>query len=362
MRIDFYGAGGLSRISGALSRSISAENPTGEPGMGARAPADPRGHARELGTGNKCRPCIQIPPGETALLADITGPGAIQSIWMTGTVTRDMILRIYWEDSSFPSVEAPMADFFAAPFANLRYPDNGPACLLRSIPVCVNPNRALSCFWEMPFRRRCRVTMTNLHPLQEGTVFYQISYTLAEVPKDSGYFHTFFRLETPVPRGNDYLILPRIQGKGHYVGTAMGFGIHNNGWWGEGEIKFFMDGDDHYPTICGTGTEDYFLGAYNWDIQGNYTPYCSPYAGMYQVLRPDGCYQAVHRQAAYRWHIPDPIRFARDLRVSMQLLGWRSEGRFYPQSMDVSSTAYWYQETPAQLPAQLPTRDALEII
>ena len=143
----------------------------------------------------------------------------------------------------------------------------------------------------------------------------------------------------------------RRGGRGHYVGTYLAVGVTNSGWWGEGEIKFFLDGDDEFPTICGTGTEDYFGGAYDWDVDGQYVTYTTPFLGMHQVLRPDGTYRSQQRFGMYRWHIADPIRFERDLRVTLQALGWRSEGRYLPLQCDIASVAYWYQSPPtADLP------------
>ncbi|HUU30767.1 MAG TPA: DUF2961 domain-containing protein, partial [Phycisphaerae bacterium] len=141
-----------------------------------------------------------------------------------------------------------------------------------------------------------------------------------------------------------------------------GWGINNSGWWGEGEIKFYLDGDGEFPTICGTGTEDYFGGAYDWEVDGQYVTYTTPFLGMHQVLRPDGTYRSQHRHAMYRWHVMDPIRFERDLRVMIQVLGWRSEGRFYPGQHDISSVAYWYQALPAAPFPALGDRNALEIV
>jgi hypothetical protein len=267
--------GNLSRLSDAKTRSISAENPTGEKGAGGMAEPDPDGAARELGVGWKCRPCKRnIQPGEVYTVADIEGPGAIQSMWFAGNVTRDFILRIYWDGQEAPSVETPLCDFFALPWVKPNEGGTkGPRVGVNSLPVCVNPNRALNCFWEMPFRSRCRITLENLHPKQPKTSFYQINYTLTDVPDDCAYFHAQFRRVNPVPYKEVYTILDGVTGRGQYVGTSMGWGINNNGWWGEGEIKFYLDGDAEFPTICGTGTEDYFCGAYNWDVDGQYTEY-----------------------------------------------------------------------------------------
>ena len=355
--------GNLSRLSRAATRSISAENPTGEKGKGAMAEPDPAGPARELGQGWKCRPCIRdIPPGSTVTLADIDGPGAIQSTWFGGYVGRDFILRIYWDGQGQASVECPLGDFFALPWVRRgEGGQSGPLVRVNSLPVCVNPNRGLNCFWEMPFRRHCLITLENTGPRDSRTCFYQINYTLTGVPDDRAYFHAQFRRVNPLPYGDVVTILDGIRGRGHYVGTSMGWGVHNTGWWGEGEIKFYVDGDAEYPTICGTGTEDYFGGSYNWDVDGQYVEYLTPFLGMHQVIRPDGTYSSQHRHAMYRWHVMDPVRFERDLRVTIQALGWRGEGRYYPGQHDISSVAFWYQALPTGPFPALPGRDALEI-
>jgi hypothetical protein len=357
--------GNLSWLSDAQTRSISAENPTGGKGMGGMADPEPDGPARELGRGWKCRPYVTVAAQETAVLADIEGPGAIQSMWFGGSImSRDFILRIYWEGEAQPSVECPLTDFFAMPFSfqNPERPTQGPITQINSLPVAVNPNRALNCFWEMPFRRHARITLENRHPARAGACFYQVNYCLTGVPEQAAYFHAQFRRTNPLPYLQPYTILDGVQGRGQYVGTSMGWSLNNNGWWGEGEIKFYIDGDGDYPTLCGTGTEDYFGGAYNFDLDGQYTTYTTPFVGMHQVLRPDGTYQSQHRQAMYRWHVMDPINFREDLKVTIQALGWRSEGRYLPGQHDICSVAYWYQTLPAQPFPPFPDRNALEII
>jgi len=357
--------GNLWRLSRAKSRSISAENPTGGKGQGAMAEPDPDGPARELGRGWKCAPYVVIQPGELYTLADITGPGAIQSMWITASlVSRDIILRVYWDGQAQPSVECPLPDFFATPWPSHdpANPTRGPFAPVNSLLVSVNPARGMNCFWEMPFRAHCRMTLENRHPTLRTAVYYQVNYTLTDVPDDAAYFHAQFRRVNPLSYGEVYTILDGVRGRGHYVGTVMGWGIHNDGWWGEGEIKFYMDGDGEFPTICGTGTEDYFGGAYDWEVDGQYVTYTTPFLGMHQVLRPDGTYRATHRHAMYRWHVMDPIRFEQDLRVTIQALGWRSGGRFLPGQHDICSVAYWYQTLPTAPFPPLPDRDGLEII
>ncbi|MFM8356813.1 MAG: glycoside hydrolase family 172 protein [Gammaproteobacteria bacterium] len=359
--------GTLARLSDAETRSISPENFTGAKGGGGRSTDGPAAEAaRDLGQGWKVSPYIVIEPGATFTLADIAGSGAIQQIWMTLArgKWRHSILRAYWDDQEHPSIECPTGDFFACGWE--RYAQ------VSSLAVCVNPGRAFNCYWEMPFRKRARFTMTNLSD-EALTVYYQINYTLTAVPDDLAYFHAQFRRVNPLPYKSVYTLLEGVSGRGHYVGTYMAWGVNNNGWWGEGEIKFYLDGDDAFPTLCGTGTEDYFCGAYNFDpglIErdreggSRYQEFTTPYAGMPQVIRPDGVYQAQQRFGLYRWHIMDPVRFQSELRVTIQALGWRTHRRrqYLPLQDDIASVAYWYQTLPTARFPVLPDRDALEVI
>ena len=350
--------GNLARLSRARTRSISPENFTGEKGKGGMA-TDGTGAAcaRDLGVGWKISPSVRIAPGETRTLADVRGSGAIQHIWMTLTGHwRHSILRIYWDDQETPSVECPAGDFFACGW--------GQYAQISSLAVCVNPGSAFNCYWEMPYRSGFRVTMTNI-AAQEMTLYYQITFTETDVPDDLAYFHAQFRRVNLLPYKQVYTILDGVQGQGQYVGTYMAWGVNNNGWWGEGEIKFYIDGDDEYPTICGTGTEDYFCGSYNFDVgkdQGGYREFTTPYSGLAQVIRPDGLYRSQMRFGMYRWHMTDPIRFERDLRVTIQALGWRSGGRYLPLQDDIASVAYWYQTLPTAPFPPLPDADDLEVI
>ncbi len=252
--------GNLSLLSGAQTRSISPENFTGEKGQAGKATEGTGAScARDLGQGWKISPSIKIAAGEVRELAHIEGPGAIQQIWMTPSGHwRHAILRFYWDDQETPSVECPVGDFFACGWQKYAQ--------VSSLAVCVNPGSAFNCYWEMPFRKRCRITMENIAPTNM-TLYYQINYTLTDVPEDAAYFHAQFRRTNPLPYKDVYTILDGVQGQGQFVGTYMAWQVNNTGWWGEGEIKFFMDGDDEFPTICGTGTEDYFCGSYNFENQ-----------------------------------------------------------------------------------------------
>ena len=348
--------GNLYRLSDAKTRSISPENFTGEKGKGGMATLEngnAANAARDLGQGWKVNPYIRIEAGQTFTLAEINESGCIQHIWMTPTGTwRYSILRIYWDDEKEPSVECPVGDFFGMGWGEYAH--------LNSLAVCVNPGSAFNCYWQMPFRKKCKITMENLDE-KTMTLYYQIDYCVTEVPDDAAYFHAQFRRVSPNEYKQPYTIIDGIKGKGQYVGTYMAWQVNNNGWWGEGEIKFFMDGDKEFPTICGTGTEDYFCGSYNFDRNGQYTEFSTAYAGLAQVIRPDGTYNANQRFGLYRWHISDPIRFEKDLKVTIQDLGWRSGGRYLPQKSDIASVAYWYQAEPHNPFPKLLSKDELEV-
>jgi len=361
--------GVLSRLSDAQSRSISPENFTGEKGKGGMAvegTGAAYAAAAGLGQGWKISPSVFIEVGDTFTLAEIEGPGAIQQIWMTLAFGkwRHAIIRMYWDNQDEPSVECPAGDFFANGWEQFAQ--------VTSLAVCVNPGRAFNCYWEMPFRKKARITMTNIG-VERLYVYYQINYTLTAVPEDCAYFHAQFRRTNPLPYGEVYTLLDGVKGRGHYVGTYMAWGVNNAGWWGEGEIKFYMDGDGAFPTICGTGTEDYFCGAYDFDPgimekdkygRSFYQEFNTPYAGLPQVIQPDGVYKSQQRFGLYRWHVMDPIRFRDDLKVTIQALGWRprKQRTYLPLQDDIASVAFWYQTLPTVPFPALPDRDYLEVI
>jgi hypothetical protein len=347
----------LSKMSHFESRSVCPENFTGEKGKAAMATegtgAD---RAAGLGQGWKISPSVVVQPGEVFTMADITGPGIIRHIWITDSCpkNRSLILRMYWDGSDTPSVEVPLGDFFAcAEYQNYAQ--------VTSLPVCVNPKRAFNCYWDMPFYQNARITIENIYH-EKITVYYQIDYHAGDIPEKRGYFHAQFRRENPLKEKGIYTILDNVQGNGQYVGTYLFWGVNNNGWWGEGEIKFYLDGDKEFPTICGTGTEDYFCGSWNFDIGGKYQEFCTPYSGVPKIIRPDGLYSANQRFSMYRWHITDPIYFKEDLKVTIQALGWRSPHRYLQLRDDISSVAFWYQDSICKNFPQLPTFEDLEII
>lgn len=351
------GMADLFRLSDAKSRSVSPENFTGGKGKGGMSTEGTNAHcASDLGQGWKISPSVRIQSGETFPMADIAGPGAIQHIWLTPSGKwRDCIFRIYWDNQQIPSVECPIGDFFACGWNEFAP--------VSSLAVCVNPGSAFNCYWIMPFRDRCSMTCTNIGS-EPMILYYQVDYVLAEVPEDAAYFHAQFRRVNPLPYKEVYTILDHVYGKGQYVGTYMAWGVNNNGWWGEGEIKFYLDGDLEFPTICGTGTEDYFCGSYNFENKKlqQYQEFSTPYAGLPQVIRPDGVYRSQTRFGMYRWHITDPVRFEQNLRVTIQALGWRSGGKYLPLRDDIASVAFWYQTLPTTAFPELPKREFLEVI
>jgi len=342
------GLGALPLLASRRTRAVSAENPTGEKGMGARAvpnPEDPdlphSDAAVELGQGWKVRPFLKPRAGETVTLMDKEGPGLIQHVFMvTGTEWRGngraCVLRFYWDEEDQPSVEVPLTDFFAVGH-DLFAPVN-------SLPVVVNPTSALSCYWPMPFRRHARITFTNESAQDLPLLAYQITYVETEIPEQVGYFHAQWRRAVTDPAWPEYVIVDGVQGQGQYVGTFLAWTQLATGWFGEGEVKFYLDGDTQFPTIVGTGMEDYFLGSYGFP-----EAYSTLYGGCpLRHTAGDG----PPKWSMYRWHILDPIYFEQDLRVTVQALGWRPGPRYQPLDDDVASVAYWYQTEPhAPFPA-----------
>ncbi|WP_346085415.1 glycoside hydrolase family 172 protein [Sphingobacterium ginsenosidimutans] len=358
------GLGNLSKLSNAKTRSISPENFSGGKGKGGMAipnekeavrnQANASKAARELGVGWKVNPYVHIGAGETFTLAEIDGSGIIQHIWMTPTGNwSQSIIRFYWDGETEPSVEAPVGAFFGMGW-NKYAP-------LNSLAMTVNPGSAFNSYWQMPFRKKCKITMENvsIHPM---VLYYQVNYAETEVGNDEAYFHAQYRRSHPT-EGSLHTILDGVKGKGHYVGTYLAVGVNNTGWWGEGEVKFFLDGDKEFATIVTTGLEDYFCGSYNFENKETrrYQEFTTPYAGLHQVIRPDGIYDSQQRFGMYRWHILDPVRFDGDLKVTVQDLGWRSEDRYLPQKSDIISVAYWYQTEPHGKFKPLPGKNGIEI-
>ncbi|KAA3656811.1 MAG: DUF2961 domain-containing protein [Calditrichaeota bacterium] len=363
MQLNLFGQGNsmqnLYKLTEAKTRSISPENFTGEKGKGGMATLDEGSAAKaaaNLGQGWKVNPYIRIQAGETFTLGEITGSGVINHIWMTPVGEyRLMILRFYWDDEEDPSIEVPVGDFFAAGWGMKNEP------VISSLAMCVNPRSGFNSYWQMPFRKKCKITMENKSS-ERATLYYSIDYSLEEVDAGTPYFHAQFRRVNRLPFKDVYTIVDGIKGKGQYVGTYLAHGARSPGWWGEGEIKFYMDGDKDFPTICGTGEEDYFCGSYGYndrEIDGkmHYSEFSNPYTGFYQIDEKIG--DLIDAFGQYRWHIVDPIRFDSDLRVTIQSIGWDSTGHYLPLQDDLASVAYWYQLEPHNPFPELPARDKL---
>lgn len=304
--------------------------------------------ARELGQKWKVRPCITLAPAAVTTLMDVDGPGCIRHIWITVNEKhlRNIVLRMYWDGEEAPSVEVPLGDFFCN------------ACLhtaqITAVPINVNPTNGMNCYFPMPFARHAKITVENLLP-DEGIdgFFYTINFEELDEPAGDAYFHARFNRTNPLRYGDDYTILDGVEGSGNFVGCYMTWQQNNNGWWGEGEVKMFLDGDTEFPTICGTGTEDYFGGA--WCFNKTFS---SPFLGY-----PFGGENRTGaRHSLYRFHVLDAIHFHSSLKVTIQAIGWRDKGRYLPLQDDISSVAYFYLKEPHKPFPALPDRNGLEII
>jgi hypothetical protein len=349
----------LPYLSGVVTRMISAENPTGEKGGGARSIPDPAGpdyvHAKKAahyGRGWKVRPFIRMEADTTVTLADIKGRGVITQLFLTSDKKNysDLVLRMYWDGETTPSVEVPMGAFFCIGH-------NEKPTEVFSVPITVAPNRGCNCYFQMPFRKGAVITLTNEGAPAE-IVAYKIMYQERAVPADAAYFHAQYRRTATTEEEGLHTVLDGVRGKGIYVGTYMAWTNLNKGWWGEGEVKFFLDGDKEFPSICDNGTEDYFGGAWNFggcnwlgaDIHEQV--FNSPFLGLPQFSHS---LNAPKRIGMYRFHVLDGIGFSSDLKVTVQTLGWRDDGVYKKNAEDVASVAYWYQTEPhAAFPALPP--------
>ena len=357
------GLNNLYLTNDAQSRSISAENITGEKGGGDKILAS-EGNAKRAATkhGWKANPYLFIEPNEEKVIAEAAGPGIINHIWMTpGRDGNDRlrIIRIYWDDEKEPSVEVPVGDFFCNAWGSNNQTE------VNSSAIVVNPLNGFNSFWQMPFKKKFKITLTNLTE-STATLYYQVDYTLANVPDNAAYFHAQFRRVKKVPFKKEYTILDDVKGKGQYVGTFLSRGTRSNSWWGEGEVKMYIDGDTDHPTYHGTGEEDYFLASYaykkyqdkgwaNWE----YVPFNTQYCG-FSVAENHYGYKGCFGQ--YRWHIFDPIRFKNDFKINVQCLGWDDKGNYLPLEDDMSSVAYWYQTEPHNPFPELPSIELLNYV
>lgn len=352
----------LSSNPGVRSRSINAENPTGGSGLAGRA-------ASALGPGRKGSAFMPLPAGQTLTLADIDGPGVIRHMWITVAdrtdeggpfVLRDLVLRAYWDASDSPAIEVPLGDFFCNGFAT--------RALVSSIPIVVAPTGGMNCYFPMPFRSGARLTLESEHPADLPHLFFQIDYTTGDdIGPDVGYFHAQWRRSNATtPLGCDHVIVDGITGRGAYVGTYVGLTSLQRYWWGEGEVKFYVDDDEEYPTLCSTGLEDYAGGAWAFQDQLRAHPepgvitFSAPYFGYPYHSAQDTTGASPFStkmppmHGLYRWHLPDPIYFQERLKVTVQQIGAWDHGLFERQD-DICTTAYWYQSPPSTSFPPLPS-------
>jgi hypothetical protein len=348
----------LPAQTGVVTRQISAENPTGEKGKGCTwdpNPKDPNlahsGAAVHLGRGWKVRPFIPVKAGTTVTLADIEGPGCLNELFFTSSLAdwRALVLRIYWDNEATPSVETPVGDFFAMGH-------DGHPHLVNSMPVVVAPQRGCNAYWQMPFRKHARITLENSGGVDAKIVAYRVLYKLHPVPADAAYFHAQWRRSITRREHPEHVILEGVKGRGLYVGTYLAWCAFSRAWWGEGEVKFYLDGDREFPTMADNGTEDYFGGAWGFYENNVEREFSTPFLGM--PLAKVNDVQGCRKFSLYRWHILDSIGFTQDLRVTVQALGWWPGNLEYePLTDDISSVAYWYQHEPhAQYPELPPIR------
>lgn len=336
----------LYRIKNRQSFGFSAENPTGQKNGGTK------GKDCE-----KLRPCIQIAPGETVTLCDTDGPGMITHIWFTGYVGHSFVMRIYWENEEFPSVEAPISAFFGCAYDENFKDRDGNYIVLNSAKILTAPGRGFNSYWEMPFHKHCRITMEN-RGKKEETLYYMISGWYGEISQDAGYFHAAYRQEHPVTKGRAYTIIDGIEGRGCFAGVTLATGMNgNNTCWVEGEAKMYID-DDQYPSMNYTGTEDYFCGSYGFGndiILNNYQTFSGMYTGLFAIMGDNReFYNGQQRFLLYRFHEKDPVYFSKNFKMTIDNLGWTG-----PRYDDYTSVAYWYLEKPSKLAKELPSDEEM---
>ncbi|TWT66332.1 hypothetical protein Pla123a_47260 [Posidoniimonas polymericola] len=337
-----------------VSRAVTAENPTGEPGAGGQA-------ASALGPGRKGAPNFRLPAGETHQLCDIEGNGSIRHIWMTGswqqddqrrtTVLRSVVLRGYWDGQEHPSIECPIGDFMGGAHSK--------SVAYQSAAHSVGESAAFNFWLPMPFTSRARLTITNDSDL-DVTIYYQVDYTLGDNhPDNVGRMHANFRRANPTTPGEDFELLPKRTGKGRFLGAVMGVRTLHPGWWGEGEMKAYLDGDDKLPTICGTGSEDYVGLSYGMQNTTHRYHGCSllekSKAKFPQLDIPQN--ETVETPAEYismyRWHLPDPIYWKTECRITIQQIGCC----YYERDDDWSTASFWYEPVPSEPLGPFPSNE-----
>ncbi|HUL53486.1 MAG TPA: glycoside hydrolase family 172 protein [Opitutaceae bacterium] len=353
--------------AGGETRWASPENPAGE-----------KGGAATTNLGRKGRASLPLKAGQSCVLAEAKGTsGTIRRIWMTinertPETLRGLRIDFYWDGGTRPAASAPLGDFFGVGLGRMAKFESA---------LFADPEgRSFNCFVPMPFRTGMKIVLTNESGVDIAMVFYDVDYTLGDRHGDEVlYFHAWFNRENLTEYLRDYTILPKVSGRGRFLGVNVGVVINQkeffDSWWGEGEVKIYLDGDSERPTLCGTGTEDYLGSA--WGLGA----FSQAYTGCTLAEGTRFCF--------YRWHVPDPVYFHSDLRVTLQQIGlwdprtvplFRAAGRrnFYMKREnaigwdapniakyglmerrdDVSSCAYFYLDRPDDDLPPLIDRDA----
>lgn len=343
---------GLGKPNTRSSFTFSPENPAGAKGGGSK------GSPKE-----KLQAFFRVAPGETITLVDVNGPGMIQSMWFGGELSQAFIFRAYWDHQEYPSVEAPLGAFMGVGYTASCFEKDMHFPTLNSAMILVAPYRGANSYWKMPFAKHCRITLENKSN-KEMKTFYSITGYCGEIPEDSGYFHASYRHARPVADGSDYIVIDGIKGRGHFAGVSLAVGTNGaNGCWVEGEPKMFIDGDT-WPTINFTGTEDYFGSSYAFGYDKgiqHYQTYSGLYSGMFALMGSEApMYTYQPRFMLYRWHIPDPIVFEHDFKMTMQHIHYSQYGICYRHD-DYASVAYWYQTLPSEPLKALPPIEEIDI-
>jgi len=339
----------------AASADELANRPNPKEGRSMRATSTALDGAGRYAHGNGDN--SRVAAGATKTLLAAEGPGAITHMWFTflapephawakeGSANhQEILLRIFYDGSERPGVEAPLGDFFANSF--------GRRSEVISVPVVVEDADSYNCFWRMPFRESIRIDVVNESEKKINLLYYNIDWIkLDTLPRDTPYFHAQYRQEYPVKQGTDYVIL-ETEGKGHYVGTVLSVRTRSPSWFGEGDEKIYIDGEET-ASIWGTGTEDYFLSA--WGLKTTSTPYFgTPFFDQWGIVGG--------HTSAYRWHVHDPIVFSSSIRVTIEHWGWISpdenrDGKTHSwneRQDDYSSVAFWYQTGTPTFTARAP--------
>lgn len=325
------------------TRWITLENKKGEKGAGGQEKFGRKGSA-----------CTNLPPSETLTMADIQGPGTIRKIWITiserdAQALRGLKIEMFWDDAKIPAVQAPIGGLFCHAQGQMVTFEN--ACF--SSPE----GRSFNCVIPMPFKKNAKIQMVN-ESGKEIIVFFDIDCTIGDKHDDDMlYFHSFWRRENPTTTRKDMTILPKVKGKGRFLGCNLGVRINermNNFWWGEGEIKIYLDGDKEFPTLCGTGTEDYIGTGWGQGIfvnrfQGNH------YADIEKGKKLDD-FTFAKAYGFYRFHIPDPIYFYQDIKVDIQVMG----GGYYKSLLECMDNNPGIELTKAGNGTEIYTKEELQ--